>query len=172
MATERSRSKKAFDLVELARDPRFIPGIYNYCDRWCERCPFTARCLVYIQEQQHWGDTARDVTNAEFWNKLGETFQQTIELVRELAAEQGIDVDKLVAAEPVVEAPQKRGFQGHRRSSGRDLTRENHQHGRRSGESPMSMDKGGTMAKAQGDTSVIDVSILPEFQDTKQTRDR
>ncbi len=24
-----------------------IPGIYNYCDRWCERCTFTSRCLTF-----------------------------------------------------------------------------------------------------------------------------
>ena len=24
-------------LEALAGDERFIPGIYNYCDRWCER---------------------------------------------------------------------------------------------------------------------------------------
>ena len=24
-----------------------IPGIYNYCDRWCERCMFSARCRVF-----------------------------------------------------------------------------------------------------------------------------
>jgi len=25
----------------------FIPGIYNYCDRWCETCAFTSRCRVF-----------------------------------------------------------------------------------------------------------------------------
>jgi hypothetical protein len=25
----------------------YIVGIYNYCDRWCETCPFTARCRVF-----------------------------------------------------------------------------------------------------------------------------
>ena len=25
----------------------FIVGIYNYCDRWCEACPFTSRCRVF-----------------------------------------------------------------------------------------------------------------------------
>jgi hypothetical protein len=25
----------------------FIVGIFNYCDRWCERCPLTSRCLVF-----------------------------------------------------------------------------------------------------------------------------
>lgn len=34
------------DLIDLADNPNFIAGIYNYCVRWCERCPFTARCLV------------------------------------------------------------------------------------------------------------------------------
>jgi hypothetical protein len=24
-----------------------IPGIYNYCDRWCETCAFTSRCGVF-----------------------------------------------------------------------------------------------------------------------------
>ncbi len=28
-------------LKKLAKDPKFISGIYNYCDRWCERCAFT-----------------------------------------------------------------------------------------------------------------------------------
>lgn len=25
----------------------FIVGIFNYCDRWCETCPFTSRCRVF-----------------------------------------------------------------------------------------------------------------------------
>jgi hypothetical protein len=31
---------------------RFVPGIYNYCDRWCERCPFDDRCLVHHQSKR------------------------------------------------------------------------------------------------------------------------
>lgn len=30
----------------------FIIGIYNYCDRWCERCPLTSRCRVFVDEQR------------------------------------------------------------------------------------------------------------------------
>ena len=40
---------KAKEPVEFAGDPRFISGIYNYCDRWCERRHFTSRCLNYEQ---------------------------------------------------------------------------------------------------------------------------
>lgn len=25
----------------------FILGIFNYCDRWCEACPFTSRCRLF-----------------------------------------------------------------------------------------------------------------------------
>ena len=31
-------------------DQGFIPGVYNYCDRWCERCPFASRCRSYAME--------------------------------------------------------------------------------------------------------------------------
>ena len=42
--------KKA-DLIELAQNSNLISGIYNYCDRWCERCPLTSRCFLYATEQ-------------------------------------------------------------------------------------------------------------------------
>lgn len=29
---------------------RFIPGIHNYCDRWCERCAFSSRCRAFAIE--------------------------------------------------------------------------------------------------------------------------
>lgn len=29
-----------------------ISGIYNYCDRWCEKCTFTNRCLLFKQEAE------------------------------------------------------------------------------------------------------------------------
>jgi hypothetical protein len=30
----------------------FIVGVYNYCDRWCERCPLAGRCRVFAEEQR------------------------------------------------------------------------------------------------------------------------
>jgi hypothetical protein len=30
----------------------FIVGVYNYCDRWCERCSLTGRCRVFAEEQR------------------------------------------------------------------------------------------------------------------------
>jgi len=31
----------------------FIIGVYNYCDRRCERCPFAARCHVFADVAEH-----------------------------------------------------------------------------------------------------------------------
>jgi len=86
---------KRKSLNQLARDPRFIPGIYNYCDRWCERCPLSNRCLNYAMEKEEDdGDPeARDLTNKKFWKKLENTFRDTIEMIRENAKEMGVDLE-------------------------------------------------------------------------------
>ena len=54
-------------LTQLADNPDLIDGIYNYCDRWCERCPFTSRCLVYATEaDEEVSLKEQDVANASF----------------------------------------------------------------------------------------------------------
>ncbi len=84
------------DILKLAKDSKYISGMYNYCDRWCERCPFTARCLNYATEKEDFGDAAvRDINNKAFWDKLQVIFQQTKEMITELAMEKGIDLASL-----------------------------------------------------------------------------
>lgn len=86
------------DIKNLAQDPDCIPGIYNYCDRWCERCPFTSRCMTFKLSEEKFGDPeAQDINNAVFWEKLSETFKETLELLREMAEEEGIDLDAITA---------------------------------------------------------------------------
>lgn len=81
---------------ELARNPRFISGIYNYCDRWCERCAFTSRCMNYaLSEEEFDSPELHGINNQAFWDKLGEIFSTTLEMVREKAQEMGIDLDAI-----------------------------------------------------------------------------
>ena len=83
--------RKRLDLFKMARDPKLISGIYNYCDRWCERCAFTGRCMVYAQEQANAPtDEERDIRNAAFWDGLRETFQQVREMIEKDLKERGI----------------------------------------------------------------------------------
>jgi hypothetical protein len=32
-----------------------IPGIHEYCDRWCDRCPATSRCEIYYRDTRRRG---------------------------------------------------------------------------------------------------------------------
>jgi hypothetical protein len=74
-----------------------IPGIYNYCDRWCERCPFAARCENYAPYFE--GDEneliARDNANKLFWDKIDSRIPQVLDLVNSLAEERGVDISDI-----------------------------------------------------------------------------
>ena len=79
-----------------AEESKHIPGIYNYCDRWCERCPFTSRCLNFEMSEEKFGDLKdADINNEIFWQRLSETFQETLGMLKEMAAEKGIDLDSI-----------------------------------------------------------------------------
>jgi hypothetical protein len=83
-------------LKKLASDERFIPGIYNYCDRWCERCPQTSHCLNFASSEEEFADPeTRDIENEAFWSKLSEAFRDALELLKEAAEERGIDLETL-----------------------------------------------------------------------------
>ncbi len=84
------------ELKNLVNNPDFIPGIFNYCDRWCERCPYTTRCANFaISDEQFSDPESKEIENTEFWNKLNEIFQVTIDLIKEGAEEAGIDLEDL-----------------------------------------------------------------------------
>ncbi len=87
-------------LKKLAAEKRFIPGVYNYCDRWCERCPLTSRCLNFSISQEDSSDPeAQDIRNEAFWKKLSDTFAETLELLKEGAKKWGIDLETLDSTE-------------------------------------------------------------------------
>jgi hypothetical protein len=50
--------------VAAKPEQHFISGIYNYCDRWCERCSMTSSCLLFALENA-------DARNSpEFFDRL------------------------------------------------------------------------------------------------------
>lgn len=82
---------------------KFIPGIYNYCDRLCETCRFSHRCIAYDrykkQEKDHKpGDESG-------WLKMVyENMEEAMTLVEKSAAEIGFDVKKEMNEEKLIEA--------------------------------------------------------------------
>lgn len=68
-----------------------IPEIYNFCDRWCEKCDFTSQCSAYLIEQEiSLKDHEYDINNEEYWKNLSLMFEATIELLREKMKEMNI----------------------------------------------------------------------------------
>lgn len=72
---------------------QLIPGIYNYCDSWCERCLFTRRCHSYLLQQK---DSATKTADSpeDLMQHLTEALnltKQYIEKMRQVTNQQGPD---------------------------------------------------------------------------------
>ena len=76
-------------------DPNHIPGIYNWCDRWCERCHMTSRCYLFAQEQEDKAIMGSDLDEDEKLEKLKEKLMETMEMLNEAAEEFEMDEDDL-----------------------------------------------------------------------------
>ena len=85
----------------------FIPGIYNYCDRWCEKCEQRLHCMSFVMgkkiEEKGGFNFDREASRDEesIWNRLKDVFESTYEVLHELAEERGIDVEDIYASENI-----------------------------------------------------------------------
>ncbi|MFQ5649392.1 MAG: hypothetical protein ACE5IY_05575 [bacterium] len=79
-------------VFELAKDPRFTPGIYNFCDRWCERCQLSQRCLVYAMEKEEMDQLASyEIVDEAYWRKLLGTLDKIMAKLRRDFKKAGLD---------------------------------------------------------------------------------
>ena len=63
------------------KNTRFISGIFNTCDYWCERCAFTQRCRNFamgreFEREAQDEEPDKDATNAAFWNRLADQLRE------------------------------------------------------------------------------------------------
>ncbi len=73
---------------------QYINGIFNYCDRWCERCPLASECgnyAPYFKGGEH-ELLSRDKQNKVFWKSVDSRAPEVIKFVEIKAKEQGIDI--------------------------------------------------------------------------------
>ncbi|MEA3443920.1 MAG: hypothetical protein U9R19_04255 [Bacteroidota bacterium] len=92
--TEKEKFKKK--IIEITGSKNNIPGIYNYCDRWCEHCNMTQYCSNFqLGKEMGWDGEKNDLENEKFWNRLSMVFEATFEMVSESAKEKGIDLNNL-----------------------------------------------------------------------------
>lgn len=84
------------EILKRANNPKNIPGIYNYCDRWCERCAFTSRCLNREISLEHEKNLeSLDSANDAYWNEVNNIFADTFKLIQHIAEKQGIELSDL-----------------------------------------------------------------------------
>jgi len=75
------------------KNSRFIPGIYNYCDRWCERCAFTHRCRNFsMREDDGLSHEERSEKNDAFWQQLERASEASMDEWKDSADDDGSDV--------------------------------------------------------------------------------
>src|SRR6185436_15137763 len=76
----------------------YIDGIYNYCDRWCERCTFTSRCRNF-EGIRKLSPEEQDIENKAFWDRIGKNFETAAKLLHKAATKFGIDLDAISESE-------------------------------------------------------------------------
>ncbi len=68
----------------------FIAGIYNYCNRWCERCIYTEKCMNYASEKVFMKEIEKEKKreksmeeNKDFWDQVNKIIEEAAELFDE-----------------------------------------------------------------------------------------
>lgn len=71
-------------------DGEFIPGIYNYCDRWCEKCIYTNKCMNYSMESKIQNEVDAEKRrekdreeNIQYWAAIDKTMENIADLIDE-----------------------------------------------------------------------------------------
>ena len=79
-------------MLDLAKQDGFIDGIFNYCDRWCDRCEFTQLCRNHA-----FGEEAPPPEGPAFWDYIHNVFEATMLMIKESMVKLEIsqeDIDK------------------------------------------------------------------------------
>lgn len=90
----------------MDNEEQFIPGIYNYCDRWCERCEFTARCRNFAMQQEY-KDAGYDDSIESSVAIVAESLANAKQMLLEKAEEMGIDIEAAMNDPEIDEAIEK-----------------------------------------------------------------
>lgn len=80
------------------QEDNFIPEIFNYCDRWCERCTFTSRCRSYESTSKLLPEQL-DMNNKAFWENIADNFAKAFVLLEKAAEKFGIEISPLTEKE-------------------------------------------------------------------------
>jgi len=78
--------------IKKVTEDNFISGIYNHCDRWCERCSFTDRCKVFYEERKQLNALENQ---DDFLAIVSQNLGNVKQMLQKMAEERGIDLENL-----------------------------------------------------------------------------
>ena len=88
------------ELLKMARRKKFKPGIYNFCDRWCERCKDKDKCFLYAWETQRRAQNIIEGKDDNWLDEIKHNFEITKKLIERSLKEEGIDPRKALKEKP------------------------------------------------------------------------
>jgi len=101
---------KEKDIFREVHNPRHISRIYNYCDRWCERCAHTLRCTNFAIGQKMDRDSKpHDKEMETLWPRLAAVKELAEAILVKHADHPGVGL-----AEKRRFKTMKRSIEGHR----------------------------------------------------------
>lgn len=82
-------------LLELTQSGKFISGIFNYCDRWCEKCNYTKKCLNFhvLNERLAKRQNTEEDTMQDALNDVHESFALAHEMINDYMEKENIKLD-------------------------------------------------------------------------------
>ncbi len=90
--------------MTVSRKKDFIPGIFNYCDRWCERCEYTRLCRLAAdlekaeRRRRRKGKDPADDSIDGAMEEVGRSFEVVARALRKRARKEGWDLDAIDTA--------------------------------------------------------------------------
>lgn len=88
-------------MLELVKSGQFESGIYNFCDRWCEKCEDTKKCYLFAEDEIKKARKLvldQEAENESAWlEDMEQSFAITHRLLERKFKELGIDMEKVMA---------------------------------------------------------------------------
>lgn len=99
MAKKKNGEEKIEAGQQEEGEEEYTPSPYNYCDYRCDRCEYQETCKVYKDEQErlleHYvrGEDPHDPDI--FMNDMKDIFDETRQMIVNIAQEEGFDIDSI-----------------------------------------------------------------------------
>ena len=84
-------------LLKMAKNKKFEPGIYNFCDRWCEKCKDKEKCFLYAWEWQRKNYRIANGEDKNDWlEEVNYNFEITKRLIEHNLKEKGANPNEIL----------------------------------------------------------------------------